>query len=330
MTQILVIKLGALGDFILAMGPFAAIRRHHPEARITLLTIAPLAGLARECGYFDQVWIDTRPPLWRLGACFGLVRRLNAAGFERVYDLQTADRSNAYFHAMGPLIGKIFGGGGEVEWSGIARGCSHRHDNPLRGAMHTVERHAEQLAIAGIEDVPFADLSWARADAARFGLDEPYALLVPGGAPHRPRKRWPAAHFTAAAHWLVDRGMVPVLLGGDEERDVLDDIAAAVPKARNLCGETSLADIITLARDAGCALGNDTGPMHPIAAVGCPTVVLFSNASDPALCAPRGPNQGPNQGPEGSATVTILRREPLSDLGVDEVTGVLTGALQAH
>ena len=39
--RILVIKLGALGDFIYALGPMAAIRRHHKDARITLLTTAP-------------------------------------------------------------------------------------------------------------------------------------------------------------------------------------------------------------------------------------------------------------------------------------------------
>ncbi|HAK62204.1 MAG TPA: ADP-heptose--LPS heptosyltransferase, partial [Alphaproteobacteria bacterium] len=39
--RILVIKLGALGDFILAMGPFKAIRHHHAGAHITLLTTPP-------------------------------------------------------------------------------------------------------------------------------------------------------------------------------------------------------------------------------------------------------------------------------------------------
>jgi len=34
--RILVIKLGALGDFILALAPFHAIRRRHPDAAITL------------------------------------------------------------------------------------------------------------------------------------------------------------------------------------------------------------------------------------------------------------------------------------------------------
>ena len=44
--RILIIKLGALGDFIQALGPFAAIRRHHADAHITLLTTDPFAAFA--------------------------------------------------------------------------------------------------------------------------------------------------------------------------------------------------------------------------------------------------------------------------------------------
>ena len=59
-SRLLVIKLGALGDFVQAMGPAAAIRAHHPDAEITLLTTAPFAELARAAPYFDRVWIDER------------------------------------------------------------------------------------------------------------------------------------------------------------------------------------------------------------------------------------------------------------------------------
>ena len=47
-AAILVVKLGALGNVVLSLGPFAAIRRHHADAHITLLTTAPYADwLAR-------------------------------------------------------------------------------------------------------------------------------------------------------------------------------------------------------------------------------------------------------------------------------------------
>ena len=72
MQRILVIKLAALGDFVQAFGPFAAIRAHHPAAEITLLTTPPYADLARRSPWFDRIWADGRPGwadlpgLWRL------------------------------------------------------------------------------------------------------------------------------------------------------------------------------------------------------------------------------------------------------------------------
>ena len=86
------------------------------------------------------------------------------------------------------------------EWSGIAKGCTYPHANPARDRMHTIERQAEQLAMAGINQVPAADYSWAEAGGlAAFALPEAYAVMAPGGAQHRPDKRWPADRFAAIA-----------------------------------------------------------------------------------------------------------------------------------
>jgi ADP-heptose:LPS heptosyltransferase len=79
------------------------------------------------------------------------------------------------------------------------------------------------------------------------------------------------------------------------------------PRAVDLTGQTTLVDLFVLAREAALCVGNDTGPMHVAAAMGCPTVVLFSQASDPALCAPRGPR------------VAILQRADLTALRIDDV-----------
>jgi len=276
--RILVVKLGALGDFVQAFGPFAAIRAHHPDSEITLLTTKPFAEMAVASPYFDHVWVDDKPRLWQLGKVAALRSKLRAGRFTRVYDLQTSDRSGWYFRLLGA----------GVEWSGIAKGCSHPHANPRRDFMHTIDRQAEQLAMAGIENVPSPDLSWTEADLSRFGLPHPYALLCPGGAPHRPAKRWPAAHFGQLAQWLAERGVIPVVLGTDKEQGAIDTIVAACPQARSLAGQTGFLDILGLGRQALLAVGNDTGPMHLAAAAGASSLVLFSADSNPELCAPRG------------------------------------------
>ncbi len=300
---VLVIKLAALGDFVQALGPMRAIRDHHPTARLTLLTTQPFAGLAEATGWFDDIWIDDRPSIWRIGHLRALARRLRGGHFARVYDLQTSDRSSSYHRLFGRP---------RPEWSGIARGCSHPHANPDRDSMHTLDRQAEQLRMAGIDRVPAPDLSWAPdVDPARFGIVPPFALLVPGAAAHRPAKRWPADHYGALAARLAADGVRPVILGTEAERDVARDIVGACPAVRSLLGVTSLLDIAALARHATLAVGNDSGPMHLIAVAGGRCLVLFSGQSDPALCAPRGP------------AVTLLERPVLADLPIDAVLAAI-------
>lgn len=300
--NLLVIKLGALGDFVQALGPLQAIRRHHADARITLLTTPLYGPLAEASGYVDAVWIDDRAPALALGRHWAFRRKLIDAGFNRVYDLQTSDRSGWYFRLMT---------GAQPEWSGIAAGCSHPHANPERDHMHTIDRQAEQLAAAGIAAAPAPDLSWFDAPVDAFGLSGRFALLAPGGAAHRPAKRWPADRYAALAVRLAALGIQPVIIGGPEDAESAAEIQQDCPDLHSLIGRTSLLELGGLARRAVAAVGNDTGPMHIAAAVGCRSVVLFSNASDPALCAQRGPD------------VTILRRPSLDDLSVDEVEAAL-------
>ena len=301
MERILVIRLSALGDFVLSFRAFAAIRAHHRLAHITLLTTAPYAELARRAPWFDAVRTDARPAFWDLPGLLRLARSLR--GFDRVYDLQTSGRSDRYFLlALCP------------PWSGTARFARFRHRGRARDHMHTIARQREQLEIAGIGEFPRPDLAWLGADVASFGLPEPFALLVPGAAPHRPAKRWPAQRYAALARLLAARGLTPVILGAAAERTLGAEIAALCPGARDLTGRTDLFALAGLAARARLAVGNDTGPMHLIAATGCPSLVLFSAESDPARTAPAGP--------DGRA-VAVLRVPDLATLAVERVAAAL-------
>ena len=301
--RLLVIKLGALGDFVLATGPFAAIRAAHPNEELVLLTSAPFAEFARSSGYFDEVWVDERPSRIALIAIQRLRRQLRRGRFYRVYDLQTSGRSSWYFRLMRGFM--------RPQWSGIAFGCSHPHTNRKRNSMHTIERQAEQLAVAGIPETPLPDLSWATSDISRFALPARFALMIPGGAAHRPGKRWPADNYRTLGESWLKQGVIPVIIGGPDEADLAAEIADGTGML-NLAGQTSFADIAALSREAAGVIGNDTGPMHIAAICGCPSVVLFSDESNPSITAPRGPD------------IQVLRREKLGDLPVSEVAGALS------
>ena len=304
--RILVIKHGALGDIVLATGPFKAIRAHHPDAHIVLLTSTPFVKPLKKSGWFDEIWVDDRPNPWHLVEWWRMRRILRNAHFMRVYDLQHTDRTGLYYRMMGQP---------RPEWSGIARGASHRHENPARDSMHTIERQAEQLAVAGINETPPADVSWLTAGVSRHLVKEPFALLVPGGAKHRPKKRWPVSRYTLLANWLSGRGLQPVLIGGLQESAIMEEIEGRTRGTLNLCNDTSLAAIAELGRRAAVAVGNDTGPMHVIAAAGCPCVVLFSGDSVPQQTAPRG------------ETVVVVQEERLTSLRIAPVLGAVYQAV---
>lgn len=307
LDRILVIKLGALGDFVQALGPMQAIQRHHTGAAIDLLTTEPFADFADATGLFATILSHGRMKWHQIGRIRQLRHDLRQGNYLRVYDLQTSDRSSLYY--------RLFWPGPYPEWSGIAAGCSHPHANSERDRMHTFERQAEQLANAGVSQVLPPNLEWASADLGRFALDGPYVALIPGGAPHRPDKRWPAERYGELAKFVFTSGRTPILLGSADEHGLHDGIIRAAPGARSFAGKTSLLELASLIRGADFAVGNDTGPMHIAAVSGIPTVVLYSHASDPALCAQRGPR------------VHIHREPLLSDISVELVTSKLSSFL---
>ncbi|HEY1560214.1 MAG TPA: glycosyltransferase family 9 protein [Caulobacteraceae bacterium] len=309
---VLVIKLSALGDFVMAFPAFARIRAAHPDARITLLTTPPFDSLAKLSPYFDQVDTGGRPN--GPAAWFALAARLRRGRFDRVYDLQTNDRTNLLFQALRPS---------PPAWSGVAPGASLPHRNRARKAMHPLERHAEQLAHAGIwPDAPTAplsaeppDISWILKQALARSQSSvrpsarplrPTALLVPGSSAHRTEKRWPVASYGALAARLEAEGFEVLILGGLQEAELARAIQRLAPRARDLTGRTDFAQIAAHGARAAVAIGNDTGPVHLIAAAGAPTIVLFSSASSPELSAPRG-------------HVTVFQAPDLKDVAVETV-----------
>jgi ADP-heptose:LPS heptosyltransferase len=277
--RVLVIRLSALGDFIQALGPIAAIRRHHARDHVSLLTTRLLAGFAEELGCFDEVIVDERPGALALRGWLRLGRRLRRGRFDRVYDLQTSTRSGAYAWLLRP---------GMPEWSGIAWRCSHPHANIDRDSQHTLDKQVEQLLMAGVHPTPLPALPPLRRELPPALMDRDFVLLVPGTSPAHPEKRWPAECFGALARALDATGYRIVVVGSAPETPLAARIREICPEAVDLTGQTDLGLLGALAQRAALTVGNDTGVCHLAAAAGCAVVVLFSAGTDPARCAPRG------------------------------------------
>lgn len=300
MKRILIIKLGALGDFIQATAAFADIRAHHPDAHITLMTTRGLLNLAADSPWIDSIMVDEKPKLWQLTALRRLRHKLQ--GFDLIYDLQTSQRTRWYFELAG-----------RPAWCGHAPGCLYRQTRADRNHLHTLERIADQLKQAGVPSTHTPDISYARHDATDLLQthklrDGKFVVLVPGGSAHRPEKRWPL--FPTLITQLHTQGLQTVLVGGRDEKDLLAQIATQTG-AINLGGQTSLNQLVDIFMRAKAAIGNDTGPMHIATASGCPGVVLFGAGSNPTLCAPQAPH------------MHILHQPRIADISVEDVLAAL-------
>jgi len=268
--RVLIIKLGALGDFFLAQTAFEALRAFHANDRLCLLTLPALVDSARRSGLFDEIHVDPRD---RSIASWWRIRRLLRSGFDRIYDLQGQKRTIRYFHLMFP--------GPRPEWSGPVEGASHPDRYPGRKLVSTVERYERQLAPLGVRMRDAPHLEWL--DGAVDHLDPPEnaVILIPGSSARWPEKRWPAAKYGNLANILLEKGLHPIVVGGPDVAPIAREITAICPGAVDFSGRTSLLELAGLARRARAAIGNDTGPTHVVGAVGAPTLILFNDRGQP-------------------------------------------------
>ena len=308
---ILIIKHGALGDFIQSTGIFKALRQKHINEKIVLLTSSPYGAMARQCKFFDEVWLDDRAKLWQLQQSWRVIKifRNHAKKycFKRVYDLQCSGRTNLYFK----LLRKP-----KPEWVGTATGCSHPRAFP-KGMYHALENHRRHLQTSvGMRMNLMPDISWLTADISPLRLPKRFIVLIPGCSEKHSEKRWSVTGYATLIEWLWQNKIASVLTGGPTDKTMIEAIKQKLPHQEmiiDLTGMSPMPVMAALSRQAIMVLGSDTGPMHLAAATGCVALVLFSKLGHAAkLCHPVGEH------------VTILECGSLATLPVQAVIEQLT------
>jgi lipopolysaccharide heptosyltransferase II len=129
---------------------------------------------------------------------------------------------------------------------------------------------------------------WPEANSKLKTQNSKLVLLQPGA--RWENKRWPAKYFAELVRQLVEKfpEMRFAILGNSEDRPLGEMISHAAPeRCLNLCGETSLPEMIEWIRLCDLMVTNDTGPMHVAAALGKPLVALFG-PTEPRRTGPYG------------------------------------------
>ena len=114
-------------------------------------------------------------------------------------------------------------------------------------------------------------------DALRITTGRPVVAMMPG-AEYGPAKCWPLEYFAELAALLASDGYDVWILGSEKDAVAGEQIAAA-SNAQNICGKTSLEDVIDLLGYAGQVISNDSGLMHIAAAVGAHVHGIYGSSS---------------------------------------------------
>ncbi|MBI1731890.1 MAG: glycosyltransferase family 9 protein [Gammaproteobacteria bacterium] len=267
MSGILIIKLGALGDIIMACPLIRRIQECHAGAEVHLLTGDSFRSLFS--GWPELHVQSFARHDWR--SAWRTIGWIRSQGFARIYDLQSSDRSGILC-ALSGVRDRV---GNHPRFP-----YSIHPPRRWRGDTHIHERWAEVLRSAGLEPGPLPPWlpisesdrikaeEWLRRNrlAARS-----FAVLHAGTSPGRSEKRWPRFGELAAA--IIAAGINVVWAGGPDDFEVNRTLARQ--GGIDASGAFSLPQLAALGTKAQFAVTNDSAPMHALACAGIPVFGLF-------------------------------------------------------
>lgn len=289
-TRFLVLRGGALGDFVVTLPAMTAIRERWPEAYIECIGYPHIAQLAQVGGLVDHVGSLDRAEIARF---FANQPTFTAA---QVDHIRSFDLVFSYLHDRNGQVRE------NLELAGSKQVI---YGSPLvPEGVHAVDHLVKPLeALAIYAQGAEPRLTWPEtaAPAVPTGVAvtrgrDPYWIIHPGSG--SPRKNWPTAKFLQVAERLEAAGRgTPLFLVGEADDGVAEALKAYDP-AHILSG-LSLLEVAAWLCQAHGYLGNDSGITHLAAALGNPTCALFG-PTDPAQWGPRGRHVRILQAPSGN------------------------------
>lgn len=286
--RILIVRLSALGDVVMASGLIPALRQRFPEAELSWLCETASVPLLRHNPRLKQILVWPREQ-WRSAwrerrwrdlwiAMRDFRTMLRAQQFDLVLDGQGLLKSGICAWLTGaPRILSITPREG-------SRLLVHERITPPPNISGIISSEYRYLAhyLGADADAFELDLSvgeaahaLARSVLAQAGVQSSFVALCPFTT--RPQKHWFDERWSDLAGALHRRGLTPVMFGGPSDRDAAQRIACMNPCIVNLTGELKLDESAAALSDAVLLIGVDTGLTHMGTALRIPTLALFGS-----------------------------------------------------
>ncbi|HLZ53315.1 MAG TPA: lipopolysaccharide heptosyltransferase II, partial [Verrucomicrobiae bacterium] len=289
---ILILKPSSLGDVVQALPVLRLLKRHRPASQIFWWIDSNLAPLLENdpdltgiVGFERRRWAAPRhwPEMFRS------VRWLRQQNFDWVIDLQCLARSGAFaWLANGQFL---------IGLDEVREGARGFYDQAVRRASFHTHAVDWYLAVLPHLGIPVHNhFSWlperpeiASTVRSKWQTGNARWIALQPGA-RWPNKRWPVEYFAELVRFLAQSfsGARFAILGSKEDKSLGGFISRVEPeRCFNLCGQTSLPEMVEWLRLCDLMITNDTGPMHVAAALGKPLVALFG-PTEPRRTGPYG------------------------------------------
>jgi lipopolysaccharide heptosyltransferase II len=302
--KILVTKLGAVGDLVLAVPSFRMLRTRYPQAHISLLVEPKLVPLVQRSPFLNEILTfdrSGRRGKWRQILKMG--KRMGTCNFDFSIDLQ----NNWKTHLMSFLarIPKRYGY--RRGWLGFL--LTHPVVTDDR-SLPPVEHQFQVLRRAGVihyDDTmelwtePEDDTFVARTfHDAGFNVYKPIIGLVLGSSKNWATKRWPIENFRLLADRLVEKLECRVVLIGTEEDKAIAKTFDGAHKSDilDMTGKTNMTQLVSLVKRLNVLVTGDSAPLHIASAMGVRVVALF------------GPTEPRRHMPPGKGHVVLAKHLP--------------------
>ena len=276
--KILLLQLKRIGDLILTTPAIAALRKHNPDAHITLAVSNECAELLPAISNVDHVLIARRNL-----RDFAMVSSVAGKRFDYCIDFTRNDRS-AFLTLLSGARKRVASYRVREQSKTRARVYTDLVGVRVRD-MHTIDYNLallEPLNIRAASSPPKLDLPQTtreKADRLRrdWKITRPYVILHPGSA--RREKMWsPQRWAEVIRHFGENHESALVLTSGpsvDEQTHITEITKRTRQKFVNLSGKTDLLTLAALIGDAQLLMTVDSAPVHFAASTHTPQVILF-------------------------------------------------------
>lgn len=260
---ILVIRGGAIGDFVLTLPVLAALKRQFPDTRLEVLGYPHIAQLAVAGGLVAEMKpIDSRPlaSFFARDGDLDFALSSSFAGFQVIfsylYDPDEIFRTNLARITKAQVI------------QGIHRPEESRDAHATEQLLEPLQR----LAIFDADPVPRLNL---KSQISDFKSVAPTLAVHPGSGSEK--KNWSEANWRQLLTTVLSALPVRILLvGGEAEGTRLERLADGLPPERvEILRSSPLSQVASRLAECMGFIGHDSGISHLAAAVGLPGLVLW-------------------------------------------------------